>query len=155
MGVEFIGYCKNPNPINMHGESVSNHDELMTNFFAQQDALAYGRQIEEIKKAGIAEKLHKPMHLPGDRPSLMFLFDELNAFSLGQLLAIYEARTVVSGFLWDINSFDQYGVELGKVLGKNIRTFFENNKPGEKENFEGFNFNSATTNSLKWYLSRR
>jgi glucose-6-phosphate isomerase len=57
---------------------------------------------------------------PGDRPSLSILFDELNAYSCGQLLALYEHRTTVEGFLWKINSFDQYGVELGKVLMTNL-----------------------------------
>lgn len=85
----------------------------------------------------------------------MLLFEELNAFTLGQLLAMYEHRTTVSGFLWDVNSYDQYGVELGKVLGKTFRTFFQKNKPGEKPNFEGTKFNSAMVKSLEWYLNRR
>jgi len=154
-GIEFIGYCKAPNPIFLEGDPVSNQDELMSNFFAQPDALAFGRTLEEIKQAGTPENLQSHMFFPGDRASTCLLFEELNAFTLGQLLSMYEHRTVVSGFLWDVNSFDQYGVELGKVLGKNVRTFFQKNKPGEKPNFEGTNFNSATTKTLEWYLGRR
>jgi len=154
-GVEFIGYCKAPNPIFLEGDPVSNHDELMSNFFAQQDALAYGRPLEEIKQAGVPERLFNHMYMTGDRASSMLLFDELNAFSLGQLLSIYEHRTTVSGFLWDINSYDQYGVELGKVLGKNVRNFFQKNQSGDKVNYEGTKFNTATAKSLEWYLTRR
>jgi glucose-6-phosphate isomerase len=117
--------------------------------------LAYGRQFEEIKQAGVPERLYNHLHLPGDRSSSMLLFEELNAFTLGQLLSIYEHRTTVSGFLWDVNSYDQYGVELGKVLGKNVRTFFQKNQSGDKPNFEGTKFNSATVKSLEWYLTRR
>ena len=65
---------------------------------------------------------------PGDRPSLSFLFlGELNAYKCGQLLAMYEHRTSVEGFIWEVNSYDQYGVELGKVLAKNVRGIFEQN----------------------------
>ena len=63
-------------------------------------------------------------YFPGDKPSFSLLIDELNPYTCGQLLSIYEHRTVVEGFLWDINSFDQWGVELGKQLAVNVRNFF-------------------------------
>ena len=102
-----------------------------------------------MKAEGVAEALLNHKYFPGDRPSLQFLFPELNAYSCGQLLAIYEHRTVVEGFLWDVNSFDQWGVELGKSLAKNVREFF---KKGSSD-IENSNFNSATKNQLKIYES--
>jgi glucose-6-phosphate isomerase len=100
------------------GEVVTNHQELMSNFFAQADALAYGKTIEDLKADNVPESLWSHKEFPGNRPSLSLLMKELNAFSLGQLLALYEHRTAVQGFVWGINSFDQWGVELGKSLAK-------------------------------------
>jgi glucose-6-phosphate isomerase len=82
----------------------------MSNFFAQPDALAFGKS-----DAGG----HK--HFPGDRPSLSILMPVCDAFHVGALLALYEHRTAVQSFIWNTNAFDQWGVELGKVLAKNVR----------------------------------
>jgi glucose-6-phosphate isomerase len=98
----------------------------MSNFFAQPDALALGKSIEQLTKDGVPSELLNHKLFTGDRPSLSILFNgELTAFSCGQLLALYEHRIVVEGFLYGINSFDQWGVELGKVLAKDVRTIFE------------------------------
>jgi glucose-6-phosphate isomerase len=94
---------------------VSNHDELMCNFFAQPDALAMGKRVEELIAEGVPAALHPHKEFPGNRPSLSLLFPLLNARTCGQLLALYEHRVAVQGFIWGINSFDQWGVELGKV----------------------------------------
>lgn len=99
----------------MPGEPVSNHDELMCNFFAQPDALAMGKRVEELVAEGVPAALHPHKEFPGNRPSLSLLFPKLNARTCGQLLALYEHRVAVQGFIWGINSFDQWGVELGKV----------------------------------------
>jgi glucose-6-phosphate isomerase len=97
------------------GEPVSNHDELMCNFFAQPDALAVGKRVEELIAEGVPAALHPHKEFPGNRPSLSLLFPLLSARTCGQLLALYEHRVAVQGFIWGINSFDQWGVELGKV----------------------------------------
>jgi len=85
----------------------------------------------------------------GDRPSSSILMDRLDAFSLGQLLALFEHRTAVEGFVWGINSFDQWGVELGKVLAKQVRTTIAGvrSKGGDVSGF-----NSSTTALLKKFL---
>ncbi|KAI9994241.1 hypothetical protein PInf_016809 [Phytophthora infestans] len=128
---DFLGFCESQNPVQLAGEPVSNHDELMSNFFAQPDALARGKSIEDLKAEGVPEKLQNHKLFPGNRPSISLLFKKLDAFSTGQLLALYEHRTVVQGAIWGINSFDQWGVELGKVLAKQVRAQFERFTYGE------------------------
>ena len=114
---DFIGFKKSTNPIVIPGEPVSNHDELMSNFFAQPDALAFGKH-----DAGG----HK--NFPGDRPSLSLLLPVGDAFNIGVLLALYEHRTAVQSFIWNTNAFDQWGVELGKVLAKSVRNVLAEKK---------------------------
>lgn len=122
---EFIGYTQSQTPIIGDGEPVSNHNELMSNFFAQPDALAIGKDIETLKKSGVPDELLEHKFFGGDRPSLSLLFKgSLTAFHCGQLLAIYEHRVATEGFIYDCNSFDQWGVELGKALAKDTREVF-------------------------------
>ena len=132
---DFIGFKKSQQPVKLAGEPVSNHDELMSNFFAQPDALAYGKTAAELRKEGVPEALVPHKEFPGNRPSNVLLVDKLDPFSVGQLLALYEHRTAVQGFIWGINSFDQWGVELGKVLAKQVRTQLAAKKP----DLSGFN----------------
>jgi glucose-6-phosphate isomerase len=113
--VDFIGFIQSQKPVELKGESVSNHDELMANFFAQPDALATGKGADELKAEGAKEHLIPHLTFAGNRPSNVVLLPKLSAYEAGQLLALYEHRTVVQGFIWGINSFDQFGVELGKV----------------------------------------
>lgn len=131
---EFIGFVKSQNEIRGEGESVSNHDELMSNFFAQPDALAYGKSKEALITEKVPEALLSHKTFPGGRPSMCLLFDGcLSAYECGQLLSIYEHRTAIEGFMWGINPFDQWGVELGKVLANNIREIIKTKvhvKPG-------------------------
>lgn len=126
----------------------------MSNFFAQPDALACGMTVEELKKQGVAEHLLEHKHFTGDRPSLSLLFlGELTAFSCGQLLALYEHRVAVEGFLFGVNSFDQWGVELGKVLAKNVRNVFtEQAKNGTVKEEELQKFGPATAHLIRRYL---
>jgi len=147
---EFIGYCKSPNPVHLDGEVVSNHDELMSNFFAQPDALAYGKTVAELVAEGVPAHLHPHKEFPGNRPSLSLLFPELNAFSLGQLLALYEHRVAVQGFVWGLNSFDQWGVELGKVLANKVRSQLSASRGQAEAPIAGFN--ASTTCMLQKYL---
>merc|ERR1711988_157404 len=127
---EFIGFSQSQNPVKLDGEPVSNHDELMSNFFAQPDALALGKSGEECRAQGVPENLVSHKTFPGDRPSLSLLLPVCNAHWLGQLLALYEHRTAVQGWVWGINSFDQWGVELGKVLAKEVRTYLSAARAG-------------------------
>ena len=126
---DFIGFKKSQQPVKLAGEPVSNHDELMSNFFAQPDALACGKTAAELRAEGVPEALVPHKEFPGNRPSNVLLLDQLDPFTCGQLLALYEHRTAVQGFIWGINSFDQWGVELGKVLAKQVRTQLAAKKP--------------------------
>nr|BAB17655.1 cytosolic phosphoglucose isomerase [Arabidopsis halleri subsp. gemmifera] len=138
---DFIGIVKR--------EVVSNHDELMSNFFAQPDALAYGKTPEQLQKENVSENLIPHKTFSGNRPSLSLLLPELTAYNVGQLLAIYEHRVAVQGFVWGINSFDQWGVELGKVLATQVRKQLHSSRT-QGTALEGFNY--STTTLLKRYL---
>lgn len=117
---DFIGFRRSQQPLHPTGEAVSNHDELMCNFFAQPDALAYGKSEQELAQEGVPAALIPHKVFSGNRPSNVLLLDQLTPYAVGQLLALYEHRTAVQGFVWGVNSFDQWGVELGKVLAKRI-----------------------------------
>ena len=107
----------------------------MSNFFAQPDALACGKTAAELAAEGVPAALIPHKEFPGNRPSNVLLIDQLDAFAVGQILALYEHRTAVQGFIWGINSFDQWGVELGKVLAKQVRTQLAAKQP----DLSGFN----------------
>ncbi|CAM9972287.1 unnamed protein product [Ascophyllum nodosum] len=147
---DFVGYCQSQVPVVLEGEKVSNHDELMSNFFAQPDALAYGKTEQELEAEGVPERLRPHKVFTGNRPSLSLLFPKLDAFSAGQLLAIYEHRTAVQGFVWGLNSFDQWGVELGKKLGVKVRNALIDAREGDKT-VSGFN--PSTSSLMAHYLS--
>jgi glucose-6-phosphate isomerase len=147
---EFIGFCQSPNPVHLEGEVVSNHDELMSNFFAQPDALAYGKNKTELANEGVPEHLHSHKEFPGNRPSLSLLFPALTPYTCGQLLALYEHRVAVQGFIWGVNSFDQWGVELGKVLANKVRSQLS----AARNTGAGISgFNPSTSNMLNKYLA--
>jgi len=150
---EFIGFCESPCPERVPEYPVSNHDELMSNFFAQPDALAYGKTIDELKAEGVPAHVLPHKEFPGNRPSLSILLSSLSAKSCGQLLALYEHRVFVQGSVWGINSFDQWGVELGKVLATKVRGSISSARETDSPVVE--NFNSSTTSLLHKYLSYR
>lgn len=149
---DFIGFCRSQQPVAMAGEPVSNHDELMSNFFAQPDALACGKTAADLRAEGVAEALVPHKEFPGNRPSNVLLLDVLDPYTTGQLLALYEHRTAVQGFIWGINSFDQWGVELGKVLAKQVRTQLTASRARKPAAISGFN--PATSALLKRYLAK-
>jgi glucose-6-phosphate isomerase len=109
-------------------EMIHHHTALLANCFAQSEAFMKGKTIDEVRKdlqqQGLSlaeiERLAPHKTFPGNRPSNTILMEYLNPASLGALIALYEHKTFVQGVLWDVNSFDQWGVELGKVLAKNI-----------------------------------
>ncbi len=92
----------------------------MANFFAQPEALAFGKTAEEVEAEGVAPELVSARTFPGNRPSTSILLPELTPSTLGQLIALYEHKIFVQGAVWGINSFDQWGVELGKKLAQAI-----------------------------------
>jgi glucose-6-phosphate isomerase len=125
----------------------------MSNFFAQPDALACGKTIQELKAEDVPARLQPHKEFPGNRPSMSLLFPSLSAKSCGQLLALYEHRVAVQGFVWGINSFDQWGVELGKVLATKVRVAISAARDSESTAVD--NFNSSTTAMLQKYLSHK
>jgi glucose-6-phosphate isomerase len=112
--IDFIGFARPLNPIGQH------HEKLTANLFAQSQALAFGKTAEEVRAEGIEEDLVPHKVFEGNRPSTTILMPKLTPQSLGQLIALYEHKIFVQGAIWNINSFDQWGVELGKVLAKDI-----------------------------------
>jgi len=111
---DFIGFAHSHNPLGDH------HLKLMSNFFAQTEALAFGKTEEQLRQEGVPEELIPHKTFEGNRPSNSFLAPKLTPHLLGMLIAAYEHKIFVQGILWNIFSFDQWGVELGKQLAKNI-----------------------------------
>ncbi|MBI3406743.1 MAG: glucose-6-phosphate isomerase [Planctomycetes bacterium] len=111
---DFIGFLHTLNPTGFH------HDLLMANFFAQTEALAFGKTAEEVKADGVADFQIPHRTFAGNHPTNTFLLDRLTPESLGKLIALYEHKVFTQGTIWNINSFDQWGVELGKVLAQRI-----------------------------------
>eukprot|EP00560_Eucampia_antarctica_P000082 CAMPEP_0197831860 /NCGR_PEP_ID=MMETSP1437-20131217/12494_1 /TAXON_ID=49252 ORGANISM="Eucampia antarctica, Strain CCMP1452" /NCGR_SAMPLE_ID=MMETSP1437 /ASSEMBLY_ACC=CAM_ASM_001096 /LENGTH=564 /DNA_ID=CAMNT_0043434967 /DNA_START=186 /DNA_END=1880 /DNA_ORIENTATION=+ len=147
---DFIGFMESQTPVKHDGEVVSNHDELMSNFFAQPDALAYGKTLTDLMQEGVKEEIRPHKVFSGNRPSSSMLMTKLDAFAVGQLLAIYEHRTAVQGFIWGINSFDQWGVELGKVLATQVRSQLNASRTNQAQ-VQGFN--SSTSALLEAFLA--
>ncbi|MEU6606148.1 glucose-6-phosphate isomerase [Streptomyces shenzhenensis] len=115
---DFIGFAE---PVAwLGGDLGAQHDLLMANFFAQTQALAFGRTADEVRAEGVPEELVAHKTFRGDRPTTTILARELTPSVLGQLIALYEHKVFVQGAVWNIDSFDQWGVELGKVLAKRI-----------------------------------
>ncbi|NTV67769.1 MAG: glucose-6-phosphate isomerase [Chlorobaculum sp.] len=140
--VDFIVSLKSQNPMGEH------HDMLLANCFAQSEALMRGKSKaearEELEAAGISgdelTKLLPHKLFPGNRPTNTIVLDELTPFNLGSLIALYEHKVFVQGVVWNINSFDQWGVELGKQLAKAILPEFDSDKAVESHD--------ASTNAL-------
>jgi glucose-6-phosphate isomerase len=111
---DFIGFVHSNNPLGDH------HDLLMSNVFAQGEALAFGKTAEEVREEGAPEEVVPHRVMEGNRPSNTILADRLTPQALGKLVALYEHSAFTQGAIWGIDSFDQWGVELGKVLAKAI-----------------------------------
>ena len=131
---DFIGFCKTHNPIADH------HDKLMANFFAQTEALAFGKTAEQCRADGDPENLVPFKTFEGNRPTNTLLADELTPETLGALIALYEHKIFTQGVIWDVFSFDQWGVQLGKVLAKNVLKDLTAEKPSLQHD--------ASTNAL-------
>ncbi|MET9444524.1 glucose-6-phosphate isomerase [Streptomyces sp. NPDC006610] len=115
---DFIGFAE---PVaELSEELKAQHDLLMANFFAQTQALAFGKTPDEVRAEGVPEELVAHKTFKGDHPTTTILARELTPSVLGQLVALYEHKVFVQGAVWNIDSFDQWGVELGKVLAKRV-----------------------------------
>ena len=131
---DFIGVCRTQNPI---GDL---HDKLMANLFAQTEALAFGKSAEECRAEGVPENLVAYKSFEGNRPTNTLLCDELDPAALGALIALYEHKVFVQGVIFNIYSFDQWGVQLGKVLAKGVLKDLTADEPAMKHD--------ASTNAL-------
>lgn len=148
---DFIGCIKSHNPVGDH------HLKLMANFFAQTEALMKGKTEAEVREDFAREKISgdkAAMLLPhkvfsGNRPTTSILIKELTPYNLGMLIAIYEMKIFVQGVIWRINSFDQWGVELGKVLAKTILQEEESLLHGEKPELK--NHDASTAGLLRHF----
>jgi glucose-6-phosphate isomerase len=114
---DFIAFVRALEPVGRLGR---HHDILLANVFAQSEALAFGKTAEEVKAEGTTEKLVPHRVFEGNRPSNTILADALTPSVLGKLVALYEHCVFTQGVVWNIDSFDQWGVELGKVLAQRI-----------------------------------
>ena len=145
---DFIGFARPKNDLPTATGEGSMHDLLMGNLFAQTKVLAFGKTAEEIAAEGVAEDLVAHKVMPGNRPSTTILAEELTPAVLGALIALYEHITFVQGVIWDINSFDQWGVELGKQQANQLAAAVS----GAEEVDSG---DSSTDSLVRWYRANR
>ncbi|URM92788.1 glucose-6-phosphate isomerase [Streptomyces sp. MRC013] len=126
---DFIGFAR---PVDgLPPRLAAQHDLLMANFFAQTQALAFGKTPEEVRAEGVPEELVPHKTFRGNHPTTTILAEELTPSVLGQLVALYEHKVFVQGAVWNVDSFDQWGVELGKVLAKRIEPVLTRGTGGE------------------------
>ena len=136
---DFIAFNKTLNPLGRH------HDMLLANVFAQTEALAFGKTPEEVKAEGTPDWLVPHRVFEGNRPSNTILAERLTPETLGKLVALYEHAVFTQGIIWNIDSFDQWGVELGKVLAQRIIAELESKTE------PALNHDSSTNNLIHRY----
>jgi glucose-6-phosphate isomerase len=134
---DFIAFARSLNPLGDH------QDKLVANVLAQAEALAFGKTEEEVRAEGVPERLAPHKEFDGNRPSNVICAERLDPATLGKLVALYEHSVFTQGAIWGINSFDQWGVELGKVLAKRIIPELQ----GEGE----LGHDSSTNALIRWY----
>jgi glucose-6-phosphate isomerase len=140
---DFIAFAEPLNPIGRH------HDLLLANVFAQAEALAFGKTAEEVQAEGAPSWLAPHRSFEGNRPSTMILLERLTPAALGKLVALYEHCVFAQGALWQVGSFDQWGVELGKVLAGRIIPELENKAE------PSLNHDSSTNTLIRRYRRSR
>lgn len=138
---DFIGFCQPLSPL------AGQHELLLANLIAQAEALAFGKTAEELRAEGVPEAQVPFRVFPGNRPSSVLLGDRLDPPTLGALVALYEHSVFTQGIIWGIDSFDQWGVELGKVLAQRI--------VAELQGAASHPHDASTTALLQRYLQRR
>ena len=145
---DFIGFARPRQDLPTADGTGSMHDLLMSNLFAQTKVLAFGKNSEEIAAEGVPTELVEHKVMPGNRPSTTILAEELTPAVLGALIALYEHIVFVQGVLWDINSFDQWGVELGKKQAGDLL-------PAVTGEVTADSGDSSTDNLITWYRSKK
>jgi glucose-6-phosphate isomerase len=140
---DFIAFVEPLNPIGRH------HDLLMANVFAQSEALALGKTRDEVKAEGVPDWLVPHRVFPGNRPSNTILAQRLTPYALGTMVALYEHSVFTQGTIWQINSFDQWGVELGKALAQRIIPEIESDTE------PALHHDSSTNNLIRRYRRAR
>jgi glucose-6-phosphate isomerase len=140
---DFIGFCRTLNPLG------SQHDMLIANLFAQTEALAFGKTADEVRAEGVDEALVPARTFAGNHPTNTILADKLTPEILGTLVALYEHSVFTQGAIWQVDSFDQWGVELGKVLAQRIIPELE----GKTE--PPLKHDSSTNTLIRRYRTRR
>ena len=140
---DFLGFARSANPIGRH------HDLLMSNVFAQAEALAFGKTADEVRAEGVPEPLVPHKTFPGNRPSTTILAERLTPRVLGSLVAMYEHSVFTQGCIWGVNPFDQWGVELGKVLANRIIPELESKTE------PSLGHDSSTNALIRWYREAR
>ena len=140
---DFLGFARSDNPVGRH------HDLLMSNVFAQAEALAFGKTADEVRAEGVPESLVPHKTFPGNRPSTTILAERLTPRVLGSLVALYEHSVFTQGCIWGINPFDQWGVELGKVLANRIIPELESKAD------PSLGHDSSTNALIRWYRHAR
>ena len=140
---DFIGFCQSTDPLDSH------HNRLMANFFAQTDALAFGKTPEALRAEGITETLIPHRTFEGNKPTNSILAIKLTPQTLGKLVALYEHKVFVQGVIWNINPFDQWGVELGKALAQGIAPKLDSDEEPE------LNYESSTNALIRRYRQLR
>jgi glucose-6-phosphate isomerase len=140
---DFIGFTQALNPLGRH------HDLLMANFFAQTEALAFGKTAEEVAADGVPSFQVPHRTFEGNRPTNTIMVEKLTPTTLGKLIALYEHKVFTQGTIWDINSFDQWGVELGKVLANRIIPELESKEEPH------LNHDSSTNTLIERYRKMR
>jgi glucose-6-phosphate isomerase len=139
---DFIAFARSHNPVGDH------HLKLIANFLAQTEALAFGKSAEEVRASGVAEELIPHKVFSGNRPTNTIVAEILDPETLGKLVALYEHKIFVQGVIWAINSFDQMGVELGKVLAVQILEELRQSRDPE------LNHDSSTNRLIEWFRER-
>ena len=145
---DFIGFARPKEDFPTADGTGSMHDLLMGNFFAQTKVLAFGKTAEEIAAEGVDEAIVPHKVMPGNRPTTTILAEELTPQTLGALIALYEHIVFTQGIIWDINSFDQWGVELGKQQANDLAPAVS----GKEEAASG---DGSTDALIGWYRNHR
>jgi glucose-6-phosphate isomerase len=140
---DFIAFVEPLNELGRH------HDILLANVFAQAEALAFGKTLEQVKSEGIPDWLAPHKVFEGNRPSNTIMAERLDPETLGKLVALYEHSVFTQGAIWNIGSFDQWGVELGKVLAQRIIPELENREEPVPDH------DSSTNNLIRRYRKRK
>ena len=140
---DFIAFAEPLNNLGKH------HDILIANVIAQAEALAFGKTIDEVKAEGTPKSLEPHRVFEGNRPSNFIMADRLTPEMLGKLIALYEHSVFTQGVIWNIDSFDQWGVELGKVLSQRIIQEMESDGTMQLKH------DASTNNLIRQYIAKK